>query len=405
MIDEGYKYYKIKLKHLTQEQIQRIIELDGVRRFLFNFGLNYCEELKEQGKPFPSFKTLCSLLTTMRHSEEYTWLTKYNVTTERYALKDLVHAYDMFFKKINRHPKFKTKKRHRVSCQIRSDRFSFKENGDYAYIPGISGSRKDLIYLGTHNIPHHKNICFDNIRIKSDGIDYWLSLSVRVKNPIYIPPMHNNLLCGDGIGIDIGIRTTAALSDGTMYYPPDKRYIGILDNRLKRIASLCGIDNKKRLAQSIRTKTKYEDIPKSKNQIKRENKYRQLYRRITNIIRTHSHRVSRDIANRQPRFIILETLNLTDLKHQHKYISPYIHKASLYQLSTYIEYKCRDIGSIVIRAPIGYKSTQICNNCGAENKIGPSKIYTCSCCGMSIDRDLNAALNLRDYGYQVIGSV
>ena len=403
MINEGYQYHRIKLQYLSESHIHRILELAGVRRFLYNFGINYCEQLKDQGKGVPNFNTFCKILTSMRNSEEFGWLKKYNVTTERYAFKDLVNAYSKFFKKINHYPKFKSKKRSTPSCVIREDRFRFKgENGEYAFIPGISKSLNDLIYIGKHPVPINKYADYDNIRIKFDGIDFWLSLSVKIRVPfVYDSPVE---LPGEGIGVDVGLRTTAALSDGTMFDPPDRRYLDLLRKRRNKIASSCGRDRNKRLKESIRTKTKYENIPKSKNQIKREEKYRKVCIRIRNIVRTHNHQVSRKIADRQPRFVVLETLNIGSLEKNNRYVAPYIHTHSLFQLAEFIEYKCKDIGSTVIRAPRGFKSSQICSNCGAENKVGDSKIYTCSCCGLTIDRDYNAALNLRNYGYYVLSS-
>ena len=67
-------------------------------------------------------------------------------------------------------------------------------------------------------------------------------------------------------------------------------------------------------------------------------------------------------------------------------------------LGQFIEYKCKDSGTIVLRAEDGFKSSQICSNCGHEYQIGPEEIYMCPYCGLVINRDLNAARNLRDYG-------
>lgn len=402
MLDEGYQYYRIRLHYLSESHIHRIEELSGVRRFLYNFGINYCEQLKSQGKGVPNFHTFCKLLTSMRHSEEYSWLTKYNVTSERYAFKDLVQAYTKFFNKINRYPKFKTKKRSNICCVIRDDRFRLKgENGEYAFIPGVSESIDDLIYIGKHRIPYAGNIEYDNIRIKSDGVHYWLSLSCKIRKPFsYVEPPLEDF--SEGIGVDVGIRTTATLSDGTIYDPPNKAKLDRLARRKHYISASITRDRNKRVKQSIRTKTKYEEIPKSKNQMQREEKYLKTCIRMRNIIDSHNHKVSREIANRKPRFVVIESLSVGRMEKQNKYVAPYIHRASMFQLTQYIAYKCQDVGSQVIFADNRFKSSQICSRCGGITKPGAKKTYTCQYCGLVIDRDYNAALNLRDYGYQIL---
>ena len=404
MLDEGFQYYRIKLSHLTEAHIQRILELSGVRRYLYNFGIDYCEERRAQGKGVPNFHTFCKVLTEMRNSEEHGWLKKYNVTSERYAFKDLVNAYAKFFGKVNRYPKYKSRKRSKICCVIRDDRFRFKgDNGEYAFIPGVSESLTDLIYIGPHRIPFGPNIGYNNVRIKSDGVDYWLSLSCKLIKPFsLVDPTEADQYFTEGIGVDVGVRTTATLSDGTTFDPPDKEKLNRLARRKHFLASSLGRDRNKRRLLALRTKTKYEDIPKSKNQEKREQKYLKTCIRMRNIVDSHNHKVSKEIANRRPKFVVIESLSVSDMekKHNGPYMTANIHRASLFQLTEYIAYKCRDIGSEVIYAAPGYKSSQICSRCGNVTKPGPSKTYECPYCGLTIDRDFNAALNLRDYGIQ-----
>lgn len=399
MISDGYRYYRIKLKTLSDTHVHRILELAGVRRFLYNFGIAYCEKLKEQGKGVPNFHTFCKLLTEMRHSEEYGWLKNYNVTSERYAFKDLVVAYKKFFQKINRYPKFKSKKNKKnQSCSIREDRFRISNDGLYAFIPGVSESVGDLIYIGKHNIPFGCYTDYDNIRIKFDGVDYWLSLSVKINYTIDEEEQQDY---SEPIGVDVGVRTTATLSDGTTFSSPNREYLSRLNRKRNKVFGHIKRDQNKRYKQAVRTKTKYEDIPKSKNQEKRETQYQRLCNRMSNIIKTHNHTVSRQIADRKPRFVVLETLSVGSMERKSaKNVVTQIHSSSLYQLTQFIDYKCRDAGCDVIYAPRGFKSSQICSQCGTVNHIGSSKIYECSCCHTIIDRDLNAALNLRDFGYQ-----
>lgn len=335
----------------------------------------------------------------MRNSEEFGWLKEYNVTTERYALKDLLQAFQKFFLGINRYPKMKTKKKHSYKCSIRDDRIRFKgENGNLVFIPGISLDINDLIDCDNHNIPHGSHIEYNNVRIKFDGVCYWLSLSVKVRQPIvcdipYYPT-------GEGLGVDVGVRTSAYLSDGTECPAPNRARIKNLFKRQSAISRKISADIYRRRNIAERTKAKYEDIPKSKNQIKREQEWHKTYNRIRNIYTSNYHKISRDIANRKPRFVVLEEISVESMERtsKSKHIKHDIHTSSLTKLISFIDYKCRDNGSRIIYAPRGFKSSQICSHCGNITNPGSSKMYKCPYCGLVIDRDFNAALNLKAYG-------
>lgn len=400
---EGYAYYRIKLHGLREDQKQRVLEFSNVRRFVYNWGYQYVKDQYDEGKPFPKFIGLSTAFTELKKQPEYAWLRQYNVTLCRYALKDLTAAYVNFFNKQCRAPKLKTKDRDTVRFATRPDRLSFKgENGRYAYIPGLSTSRKDLIDCGNHRVPHHKGVKYADTRIKFDGIDYWLCLSVKVRQPFKEEEPH--MLTGEPLGIDVGIRDSATLSNGIVFDSPDRHYLDVLENRRDKIQSAITRDQKRRLAESARTGIPYEDIPKSSNELKREEKFHKTCIRITNIYRTHYHQIASKIACMKPVWIVLESLGIRDLQANNKFVSHSINESRMATLIDYIDYKCREAGSTVIYAPSGYPSSQICSRCGMIHKSGPSKIYVCPFCGTSIDRDYNAAINLRNYGIYYLNS-
>ena len=397
-MNQTYAYFRIKLHDLTAEQKLRIEDLSRVRRFVYNWGLNYCNEQYELGKSCPGFVSLSRAFQELRMTPGYGWLLDYNITTCRYALKDLLNGFAKFFGKINRYPRFKSKKRDKVTFATRGDRLRFYgEHGEYVRIPGVSKSAEDVIYCGRHNVPFGKHVSYDNVRVKFDGVDYWLSLSIKVYRPFeidsdYFPRQ------GQPLGIDVGVRTSATLSDGTMYDRPDQWRLGVLRNRRDKLRSAIGRDISRRYKESTRTKTKYEDIPKSKNQLKRERRWRKTCSQITNIYKNHYHRIAKGIVDKEPAFVVVETLGLQFIE-QNSYINVkrQIHEAGLSTLIRYIDYKCTQNDIRVVYAPRDYKSSQRCSICGKEHKIGPSKIYECSC-GNIMDRDLNAARNLLQYG-------
>ena len=401
-----YQNYRIKLHNLREDQKQRIEKLSYARRFLYNWALEYSNaEYKRTGK-VPPYQAVARKFTELKHSDlNFQWLNNqiYNVTTCRYAFIDLAKAFHNFITgKCNR-PIFKHRKTDSIRIAIRSNDVTFKgEDGRYAFIPGISMRKGDLIDCGNHNIPHYKGIKYENTRIKFDGIDYWLSLSIKTT----IPDDNSIELTDEVIGIDIGVRTAAALSNGISFNGPNKRKLKTLENRLRKIQSAVDRDIGRRMKISTSTRTKYYDIQKSKNQLKRETKLAKTRNKIINIYRSRYHKISREIANMHPSAIVLEDLSAAKIVANAvgKERRNALYQARMSTLSTYIAYKC-DFGfTKVIYADRDFPSSQICSNCGYRQSIGRSKIYRCPNCGVELDRDYNAAVNLRNYGLSVLNA-
>lgn len=403
-LQDGYIYFKTKLHGLTDEQKKRVKELSDVRRFVYNWGYNYVQDLYNIGQPYPKFIGLCTAFTELKKQEKYRWLKDYQVTLCRYALKDLDAAYQNFFDKTCRHPKLKGKDRDTIRFATRPDRLSFKgSEGRYAYIPGLSKNRKDLIDCNNHRIPHHKGVKYEDTRIKFDGLNYWLCVAVRVKTPfVEVESMYRTPGTSEPIGIDVGIRTSATLSDGTVYERPNKHYQDVLENRRNKLQAAISRDQRHRMKESARTGVPYEDIPKSKNELKREEKFNKTCDRIANIYQTHYHQIAADIVKRHPDFVVLEDIDIGDLQKSNRHYSGNIYEARLGTIINYIGYKCVENGIPVIYADDDFPSSQICSFCGNRHKPGPEKIYRCPYCGYIIDRDLNAAVNLLNFGIRKV---
>lgn len=403
-----YQNYRIKLHGLRDDQKYRILELSYARRFLYNWALEYSDFIYQQSGKTPPYQAIAREFTKLKRSHpRFTWLNdpRYNVTTCRYAFIDLNHAYHNFLSGKCNHPRYKERKTDSIRIAIRSDTLSFKgPDGRYAFIPGVSMKKGDLIDCGNHNIPFKNGVKYENTRIKFDGVDYWLSLSIRMEIPI---SCNRTYTTDDKItGIDLGIRTPAALSTGVVFDMPYRirNRLSILDNRLRKLQSSVDRDIRRRQTISDRTRTKYEDMPKSKNQLKREEKLAKTRINIHNIYKNFYHKLSKDISQMDHSVVVLETLEVQKMVANAvgKDLRNALYNGRLATLSEYIEYKCTLNGILVIRADKEYPSSQICSNCGHRYHIGREKIYTCPYCGMSMDRDLNAAINLRNYGISII---
>ena len=264
-----WQNYRIKL-YLNATQQEQFLRISNAFRFCYNWGLNFCNAEYEAGRKHPSFVTMTGAFTEYRNNPEHQWLLEFNVATCRYALKNVRTAFEKFFTKKCRYPKFKKKRYAEKKFKVDGCKITFYNNGTYVHIPGLGRRMSDLVYCGNHSIPIRPDVEYHNVYIKFDGIDYWLSLSVKMRNPI---DMDEFVLPGEPLGIDIGLRTAATLSNGMEFAGVNRYREHILDNRRRKIQSAITRDIERRKTIAARTKTKYEDIPKSKNQRKREIRY------------------------------------------------------------------------------------------------------------------------------------
>lgn len=381
-MESRYIGYKIKL-FPTPDQAKRLIQICNTFRYCYNWGLEFCNKAREEGRKHPTWIDMEKEFTTFRHENK--WLENYPRTTCTNAFKNVSNAFERFFSKQCRYPKFKSKRKDRMRFHTREDRMRFMgEEYKYLRIEGMNG---DLIYCGNHNIPPNKK--YWNAYISFDGDDFWLSLSIEMYYPIKFEPK------GEPIGIDLGVRRMMTLSDGTMYLPPN---VSKLQKRKARLDRSRMRDTKKRLEESIRTRTKFDLLPVSKNQLKREKAYRKCCRKIANKYNTAILNAVNEIAKRNAKFIVLEDIRQRELAKQGHYMAKQVHDMRSYMMRDRITRKCSERGTKIIIASREYPSTQICHNCGSRKKMGSDKIYKCPVCGLVFDRDVNAAINLLNYG-------
>lgn len=407
---------KFKL-YPTEDQKNRIKEISDLYRYIFNYTLevlilnyygmtkeeflDHCENIpgltittlykyfKPSGNKFISFVDMCKIV--QRHRNENEWLKRITVTSARYAIRNVYNGYFRFFNKkdknINRPPKFKSKKELRQSFAFRGERMRFilDPNTGLEYVK-VEGIETPILFKKSMPFPKNAHLNYYSCTIEYDNYEYWLSFSVEIYNPIQF----NSL--DDAIGIDLGLRKFAVLSDGTIYKMPSTNR---LEKRLRRVQAKCGKDRTRRLKKSKQAITKLENIPKSKRAIKREKRYHQLSNRIKNIKNTFIHTMTREIINRRPSCIVMENLNVKGLAEGKTRVSGQIYSNLFARTKHHMEYKCKNEGIKFILANPFYPSSQICSRCGNRYKVGSSEVYKCPTCGLIIDRDLNAALNLR----------
>ena len=222
-----WQNYKVKVHNVTEKQKEFLFRNIDIARYCYNWGLAYCNNEYKEGRPNPTKVDLTLAFTKYKNQKGNEWLKEVESSVSRFALFNVKTAFVKFFNKINRYPKFHSRKSSKKNFQVRGERIRFHgENNRYIHIPG-AGTDPDMKFdLKNHNIPVGPNIKYSRVVISFDGDDFWISLSIEFRDAIklfgYTEP----------IGIDVGIRTTATLSNGIVFEAPDQKRVKVLENRI-----------------------------------------------------------------------------------------------------------------------------------------------------------------------------
>lgn len=376
----------------NNKQKSKLFSSAGVGRFSYNWAIAKQQENYKNGDKFISDNDLRKEFTLLKKQEEYKWLNDYSNNISKQAIKDACDSYKRFFKKQAKFPKFKSKKKSKPSFYVDNVKIHFTET--HVKLEKISMSTKknkaklNWIRLAEHNrIP--TNCKYINPRVTFDGVNWFISVGIECEDKL-------ELSKNNGIGIDLGIKDLAICSD---------KYIYKNINRTKNVKK---IEKKRRRIQRQLSK-KYDknkegrSYKKTSNIKKLEKQLLKVNYRLTNIRKNYLHQVTTDIVNRDPMFIVLENLNVTGMM-KNKNLSKAIQQQGFYEFYRQIQYKCLWNNIRFIEADKWYPSSKTCSECGnikKQLKLSERE-YVCEECGVVIDRDLNASINLMKYGKQSI---
>ena len=136
---------------------------------------------------------------------------------------------------------------------------------------------------------------------------------------------------------------------------------------------------------------------KTQNIIKLEKEIKLIHRRLTNIRTNHIHQATNSIVKQKPYRVVMEDLNISGMM-KNKHLAKSIQQQKLHEFIRQIEYKCKFNGIEVVKAYRFFPSSKMCSGCGNINKglKLSDRIYKCKC-GLTIDRDKNASINLSNY--------
>ena len=260
------------------------------------------------------------------------------------------------------------------------------------------GKRPSRIYLkenGKLQIPTIGNVSFGSARsgfdlsckkqvanISFDGKYWYLSYTEDVEAQVKKLPDYT-----DGIGIDLGIKTLAMVSDGTNI-PNIKafRRVRILNKRLKRL---------QRKVSRKYLINKCNKHNKTKNIIKLERRIKLIHRSLKNIRINHIRKFVSELVKKQPQYIAIEDLNVKGMM-RNKHLAKDIANCSFYTIKEHLIRKSKERNIIVRLVDRFYPSSKTCSNCGSykKNLKLSQRVYHCNSCQVKIDRDFNASLNI-----------
>ena len=409
------KSYKVMLKP-NDKQTTRLFQFAGAARFAYNWTLEKQMTAFENGEKFISNNDLRKEFTVLRNSEGKEWLKNISNNVTKQAIKDCCNAYANFFKKqkrtnikytkkklayllkngkkltiydMNGHPKFKS--RRNGNFKFYQDTDKIKITTMHVKLEKITTSKKknrqklNWIKLAeVDRIP--TGVKYKQPRISFDGLNWWLSVSIEFENS-------QDKNCNDAVGIDLGVKDLAILSDGTIYENINK--MPIIRQLKKKQCRL-----QRRISRKYENnKTEGGSYKKTRNIIKSEKQLLKLHQRLKNIRHNYIHQVTTEIINRKPKLIVLEDLKIQGMM-TNKHLSKAVQEQCLYEFRRQIEYKSEWSNIKIIVADRYYPSSKTCIKCGFIKKDLKLKerIYHCPQCGNMIDRDLQAAINLKRYG-------
>ena len=371
------QHMKIRLKP-TKEQESLFIKSCGAKRFAYNWGLERFIEIKKNGETYNKYKLKKEF---NQYKKQFDWIKEVSSDVTAMAFTNLDIAINNYFNKITKYPKFKSKKHSKQSFYVRYDRLYFKNGKVQMCKIG------DVVYHSDRKIPILDT--YINPVCSFDGKYWYLSFGYEVENQDY---MHSN----ESIGVDVGVKELAIISDGTVYPNINKSVkVKRIKKRIKR--------KQRQLARKYEAnkldQNKYVD---TKNILKLNKEIKLLNRKLTNIRFNYIHHLTSDLVKKLPQRIVIEDLTITEMT-RNKHMAKLIKEQNLFEFIKQITYKCEKYGIELVKADKWFPSSKICCKCGKKNnnlKLS-DRIYKCEC-GNVIDRDYQASLNLKRYGEMVL---
>ena len=366
----------------TEEQKARIRRTIGTCRYVYNFYLGHNKALHDNGEKFMTGKDFSLWLNNeyIPDNPDKTWIREVYSKAVKKSIEDGCTAFTRFFKHQSDFPKFKKKGKSDVKMYfVRNNPKDCQCERHRLKIPTLGWVRiKEKGYIPTTK---------DGYMIRSGTVSvkagrFYVSVLVE------IPDINIDNNSNEGIGIDLGLKDFATISNGKTY------------RNINKSAGLKKLE-KQLIREQRSLSRKYENLKKGEstqraNIQKQKLKVQKLQHKMDNIRTDYINKTIAEIVKIKPSYITIEDLNVKGMM-KNRCLSKAVASQKFYEFRTRLKAKCDENGIELRVADRFYPSSKTCHHCGSvrKNLKLSDRIYRCEC-GYVADRDLNAALNLKD---------
>ena len=378
----------------TDEQKSKIHRTIGVSRFIYNFYIAYNKEIYEREGKFVSGMDFSKWLNNeyIPNNQEMKWIKEVSSKATKQAIMNGDKSFRDFFKKAKGFPKFKKKKNQDVKAYFpKNNKTDWTIERHRVKIPTLGWIRlKEFGYIPVNSI-----VKSGTVSQKADR--YYVSIlveetDIKISNSnIGIKIFNHN---NEGIGIDLGIKDFAICSNGNKFKNINKTStIKKAEKKLKREQRKL---SRKYESLKIRNKKEKGGNVTRQNIQKQIVKVQKLHQRLTNIRTDYINKIVSSIIKQKPSYITIEDLNVKGMM-KNKHLSKAIASQKFFEFKTKLMSKCKQNDVELRIVDRFYPSSKTCSQCGEIKKDLKlsDRVYKCSC-GLVIDRDLNASINLRN---------
>ena len=366
----------------TEEQKARIRRTIGTCRYVYNFYLGHNKALHDNGEKFMTGKDFSLWLNNeyIPDNPDKTWIREVYSKAVKKSIEDGCTAFTRFFKHQSDFPKFKKKGKSDVKMYfVRNNPKDCQCERHRLKIPTLGWVRiKEKGYIPTTK---------DGYMIRSGTVSvkagrFYVSVLVE------IPDINIDNNSNEGIGIDLGLKDFAIVSNGKTY------------RNINKSAGLKKLE-KQLIREQRSLSRKYENLKKGEstqraNIQKQKLKVQKLHHKMDNIRTDYMNKTIAEIVKTKPSYIAIEDLNVKGMM-KNRYLSKSVASQKFYEFRAKLPSKCNENGIELRVVARWYPSSKMCHRCGRikrDLKLS-DRIYRCEC-GYVEDRDFNAALNLRD---------
>ncbi len=376
--------YKVEINP-TDKQKSKIHQTIGVSRFVYNFYIAHNKEIYHREGKFVSGMDFSKWLNNeyIPKNQDMKWIKEVSSKATKQAIMNGDKAFRDFFKKAKGFPKFKKKKNQDVKAYFpKNNKTDWTLERHKVKIPTLGWVRlKEFGYIPVNSI-----VKSGTVSQKADK--YYVSILVEEDDKKVYKSTN------EGLGIDLGVKEFVVCSNGIKFKNINKTStVKKVEKKLKREQRKL---SRKYESLKIRNKNIKEGRATGQNIQKQIVKVQKLHQRLTNIRTDYINKIVSSIIKQKPSYITIEDLAVSNLM-KNKHLSKAIASQKFFEFKTKLMFKCKENHIELRIVDRFYPSSKTCSSCGKVKKDLKlsDRVYKCDC-GLTIDRDLNASINLKN---------